>query len=538
MQDDGWERLAWPVLAERSWRVAGGLIDGGVRRGEVVAIIGGTSPAVVAGFFGAMLAGAIPSLCPPPDRLGERERYETHLIRMLQALDAGCVLAAPGLEPAARSLAGRAGVRTLALTELHDAAPATAPRRPAELALVQFTSGSSDHPRPIPVSFSALDANVDAIRRWLGMGSDDRVASWLPLHHDRGLIGCLITPTAASCELQLMTPAQFVRSPLRYLRCFDNARARLSAMPGFGLEQVLRRVRPEMLGDLALHGWRTLIVSAERLAPDLLRRFEALLSPAGFSERTLRPAYGLAEATLAVTGLGRQQRWREVVIPAGVTPGETVVAPAHGVRERAARQHVVGCGRPLAGVAVRIADDAGAPLPDGRLGEILIDGPWSTRTLAAGDEGFVDGGELFVLGRLGDGLKISGRFVFAEGTESDIVAAGLSPGRTAVILGHDGDDATAVAVLECAGDTEVSQAYAVLRRRTDGVRSTVIVVGRGAIPRTTSGKPRAARPLERLHHTATATTHPPARPPALQDGSSSGATPCMRVPSPSGPSRT
>jgi acyl-CoA synthetase (AMP-forming)/AMP-acid ligase II len=492
--EDGWERFAWSALADRAWRVAGGLIDAGVTRGDVVAIVGDASAAFVAGLFGAMLAGAVPAPCPPPLLFGDPAAYEAHLIGKLLSAEAAWLLAGPNLEPVLSRLARRVGVPMLGLADLQRAAAVALPRRPVEHALLQFTSGSSGRPRPIPVSFAALGANVEAIRGWLGIRPQDSVTAWLPVHHDMGLVGCLITPAAAGSQLQLMSPEQYVRSPLRYLRCFHDGRSQLSAMPAFGLGQILRRVRPEMVAGLDLSDWRTLIVGAERLDADLMRRFEDLLAPAGFSPRTLRPAYGLAEATLAVTGVSTEARWRHVVTTSQAAVGDRIDASASASASESAagpRQCVVGCGRPLAGVTVRIADEAGRPLPDGRLGEIVVDGPWSEMGLYTGDAGFLDGGELFVLGRLGDGLKISGRFVFAEDIESELAAVGLPKWRVAVLLGHDGSNATAVAVLESpADDAEVATATAVLRRRAAGARVLAITVPRGTIPRTTSGKPR------------------------------------------------
>ncbi|MGO9954554.1 MAG: AMP-binding protein [Solirubrobacteraceae bacterium] len=489
--EDSWDRLSWRELAELAWRVAGGLIEDGVERGDRVALVAGATPAFVAGLFGALLAGAVPSPWPLPILFQSREHYETHLAGLLRAAAPARVLAAPHLEAQIGAVAAAVGVRMVPLAELCGAAALACARPPATLALVQFTSGSSGRPRPVPVAPAALDANIAAIRRWLGMTANDATASWLPVHHDMGLIGCLLTPAAVGSDLLLMAPEEFVRQPLRYLHCFDHGAARLSAMPGFGLEYILRRVPPEALSGLALGGWRTLIVGAERLHAAVLRRFERLLAPFGFSSCALAPAYGLAEAALAVTGLPVAERWRSVAIGPSPTLGKRVPTG-----ECADSDRVVGCGRALSGVRVRIVGTEGVPVRDGALGEIVVDGACTPGPVATGDAGFLRDGELFVLGRLGDGLKLHGRFVFAEDIEADLVAAGLKPHRVAAILGHDRGRATAVALLEDSSGSAVSSATAVLRRRAAGAHLVVLPVPRGAIARTTSGKPRR-RPLWR-----------------------------------------
>ena len=233
-----------------------------------------------------------------------------------------------------------------------------------------------------------------------------------------------------------MRPEDFLRAPLRYLECFADGRARLSAMPTFGLAHLVKRVRSDQLDGLDLRGWRTLIVGAERVRRRALRRFEALLGPAGFAPTALAPAYGLAEGTLAVTG-PRTDRWRSA--PLLDDPGV----------------EVVGCGTPVLGAEVTIVDDQGVVVPDGTAGEIVVGGPSvaegyldpgavaerGTRfvdgRLVSGDAGFVLDGELFVLGRLGDSLKLRGREVFAEELEAVLDRHGIPARRVAALLGHD-----------------------------------------------------------------------------------------------------
>jgi acyl-CoA synthetase (AMP-forming)/AMP-acid ligase II len=264
-------------------------------------------------------------------------------------------------------------------------------------------------------------------------------------------------------------------------------------MPAFALDHIVRRVPAEALAGLDFSAWRAIIVGAERIAAGSLDRFAARLAPYGLAREALLPAYGLAEATLAVTGLPLREGWQAV-------PGDATGAP------------VVGCGRPLAGVQVGVVDEAGEAVPDGRTGEIVVGGRSVTagyhtgiagsagsadpaapggRTVRTGDAGFLRDGQLYVLGRLGDALKIRGRLVVAEDLDAALVAGlGVAAGRVATVLGGDVRGDTAVVVLERPHADWLPAVAALLRPHLDGVPVVTVAVPVGAVPRTTSGKPR------------------------------------------------
>jgi acyl-CoA synthetase (AMP-forming)/AMP-acid ligase II len=484
--------------------VAGGLIDAGVRRGEVVTIVERSSPQFVASLFGAMLAGATPSPVAPPLAFQDDDQYASHVAGLLTAAQPSILLTGAALRDAIAPLAEQSRVPVLADIEELIAAPADlrAPG-PAELALLQFTSGTSGCARGVRVPFRSLDANVRAIRQWLDMTPTDATASWLPVHHDMGLIGCLLTPVANGSDLWLMSPEQFVHSPLRYLRCFGTDGAHLTAMPCFGLRYITRRVTPEALHAFDFGAWRAIIVGAERLDPHAFEQFHALMATAGLRRSALLPAYGLAEATLAVTGLSPGEMWRSVEIdPATLIPGAEVELDAGRDFQR-----VLGCGRSLVGVEATVRDDDGVPLPDGVVGEIFVAGDsvaagyatpddGSSPTVIAdsvvrtGDAGFALDGELFVLGRLGDALKIRGRAVFAEELEALVIAVGIPGHRVAAVLGEHFGEPTLVLVLEDAEEAWLWRTMPLLRRRTAGANMIFVDAPRGTIERTSSGKPR------------------------------------------------
>jgi acyl-CoA synthetase (AMP-forming)/AMP-acid ligase II len=275
-------------------------------------------------------------------------------------------------------------------------------------------------------------------------------------------------------------------------------------------------VAPEALEELDFSGLRGMVIGAERIDARVLDDFARLLAPNGLDRRALLPAYGLAEATLAVTGLPVDEGWSSARLDpsslvmderiASLGNGGTVEAVQGGVDESAGGTVVVGCGRPLAGVVIAIASENGASLPELHVGEIVVRGAsladgyvgdaettltrLTEGTLWTGDAGFLLDGQLYVLGRLGDSMKVRGRVVFSEDLEVGLAAAGAPRQRIAVLLGVHAGNPTVVLLVEDTEPSWRSAAEALLHQRTDGAVALIITVPRGTIARTSSGKPR------------------------------------------------
>lgn len=494
-----WEWWEYEDLAAFARRIAAGIAASGIRRDDRIVVVERTGPEFVAVLYGIMLAGAIPCPVAPPHLFQNADLYARHLHAVGEAARPSMVITADSL--AERLVFDGCETRVRTAAELA-AADEAAAGPPASFGLLQFTSGSSGRVKGVRVPVAALAANVAAISSWMEMAEGDATASWLPVHHDMGLIGCLLTPVAQQRDLWLLEPADFIRDPARYLACFNAPGAVMTAMPPFGLEYIVRRVRPESLAGSDFSGWRALIIGAERIDVDVLNRFMALMRPFGFDRRALLPAYGLAEATLAVTGLALREELRTVpVASALVSLGEQVMSAGPDV------QPVVGCGRVVDGVTVAVCDEAGEPLPDRHVGQIVVRGAsvaegyvrgegtasltqWRDGALWTGDAGFMDDGQLFVIGRLGDAMKVRGRTVFAEDIESALVEVGVPRHRAAVLLGSSARGATAVVLLERPEHGWIEVAASAVRRITESVSIVILEVPRRSISRTTSGKPK------------------------------------------------
>jgi acyl-CoA synthetase (AMP-forming)/AMP-acid ligase II len=513
--DSRWRPYSYEELAHLVMSAAAHLADRGVRRGDVVSVMTDTGAEFVAGFFGALACGATPSPVAPPLITDKPGAYNSHLLHILTAARPKVVLTTPDL--AARIESAFPEGMPCALLSVTADGLASCGREIAtvtvgETALLQFTSGSSGPPKGVLIPVPALEANIRAILGWVQLGQDDPTASWLPAHHDMGLIGNLLTPVVNGSDLWNMRPLDFVRSPVSWLECFGLSGARLTAVPNFGLAYVARKVNSEMLTGMDFSGWRTVIIGAERIDGDVLDKFARLLAPHGFSSGSFQPAYGLAEATLAVTGVPLRQQPRVLAIDRrSLTPGGRVVLAPDQAGAWWTMQ-VVGCGYPLGAATVRITGPDGGELGDGCFGEIVTEGPsvasryvgdtdLSTVTtidgglLRTGDAGFLLDGELFVVGRLGDSVKRRARMVFAEDLEALLLEIpDVRRARPIVLLGtHEGIE-TAVVVADCPPGPWIDEAVRSVRQHAEDIDVALCAVSKGTVLRTSSGKPRR-RPL-------------------------------------------
>ncbi len=505
---DDWTRHSYAELAAASRRVAAGLLARGVRRGDVVVLILRSGEPFVASLYGTMAAGATPSPVGPPSIFHDAQAYQEHLARVVAIARPTLVVTEQRIHATIASAVRRvcgAGVATVPFEELRQHEEVER-QKPAEVGLLQFTSGSSGSPKGVAVPFRALQANVDSISSWLRLEPDTGSAHWLPFHHDMGLIGGLITPVTHQQRLWNLRPGDFVRSPARYLRCVSELRLEIGTMPNFGLEQVVERVGAAELEGLDLSCWRAVVIGAERLNPLVFERFTELLRPYGFRSEAMMPAYGLAEATLAVTGLALDR-----------APSYRTLDGAPATREDIARgDAMVGCGTPLAGTRVRVVDEDHREVPDGVAGEIVVygdslyagyrtaetpgsepsaagldtPGTGAPAELRTGDAGFVADGQLYVLGRFGDALKVRGVKVFAEDVEVAVCGLGIASYQVAVLLGSHEGMPVAVAVVERLDPALGDRVRARVTALTGDAHVLVIGAPPRTILRTTSGKPR------------------------------------------------
>ncbi|HEV2370661.1 MAG TPA: AMP-binding protein [Streptosporangiaceae bacterium] len=509
-----WEFHSYAALAAGIRRVAALLHESGATPGEPVSLMLSESRDFITGFIATMLAGAVPSPVAGPLTFRGKDVYARHVAGVLEVARPSLVLTDQALAGTVAETGWEGKAVRLDWSNLPDAADV--PRRPLPaVALLQFTSGSSGRPRGVRVSPDSLDQNLTAIVEWSGLAPQEVFTSWLPLHHDMGLVGALLCPMVQQADLFLITPDQFVRDPMRWVACMGSGGATMTTSPSFGYSYAARRLKPEQLAGMDFSRVRVAILGAERIDPVGVAAFTALTGPYGFRAESLVAAYGLAEATLAVTGVRPGDGATIIRLgEGGLRTGEPVEVAGQarlGSDQVTGVGWLTGCGAPLAGVSVAVVDDDGAVLPDGRFGEIVVSGEsvalgYQTGTassaeaatefaadgLRTGDSGFIRDGDLYVVGRIGDSLKVRGRKVHAEDLEQRLAeATGLRTDRCAVVAGTIGDQDVVVALVEDTGTSWLDRVVAMLRSATgDSVALAVFHGRRGCVERTSSGKPR------------------------------------------------
>jgi acyl-CoA synthetase (AMP-forming)/AMP-acid ligase II len=287
--------------------VAAELADRGIGRGDNVAIMLPTSRDFFLVFAGILLAGATPTPIYPPFRADRIAEYAERQSAILANAGARLLVTFREAEHVARLLKPRvasleAVATATALIESRAAAPLGAQlhSRGEDLALLQYTSGSTGNPKGVMLSHANLLANVRAIGEALAIRSDDVGVSWLPLYHDMGLIGAWLMPLYFGLPVVIQSPLAFLARPVRWLRAFDRYRGTIGAAPNFAYELAAAKVSEADLEGLDLSSWRAALNGAEPVLPATLDRFAERFARNGFRRETLLPVYGLAESSVAL----------------------------------------------------------------------------------------------------------------------------------------------------------------------------------------------------------------------------------------------
>jgi acyl-CoA synthetase (AMP-forming)/AMP-acid ligase II len=333
----------------------------------------------LAAFFGCLCADvvAVPAYPPEPARLA---RTLPRLRAIVADAHPSAVLTTGLVRAAADLVAAQAPELAvppwLATDELAPIAPAGARAAvaPDDVAFLQYTSGSTGTPRGVMVSHRNLLENIRLIVRGYGLREDDEVfVGWLPVYHDMGLIANLLTSVRLGVPCVLMSPADFLRRPMRWLRAIDRYRGTTSGGPNFAYDLCVRRSTPEERASLDLSSWRVAFNGAEPVRASTLRRFADAFAPARFHADAFSPSYGLAETTLYVSGGTKQGPPRELALDAdALARGRARLAAPADPRPRA----VVSCGLVIDPGRVAIVDtERRVEVEPGAVGEIWVRGP-------------------------------------------------------------------------------------------------------------------------------------------------------------------
>jgi thioester reductase-like protein len=461
---------------DRQARVFAALLQNYARPGERACLIFPQSLDFIIAFLGCLYAGvvAVPTYLPS---LGKASGTSTTFTAIAKDARPVLVLTTSRLWPKMSSLFANVpeleNVRWLTTDDATHASAADwrEPRLSSDdIAFFQYTSGSTSFPKGVVVTHGNLLSNLRAICGATDNSEDSAGVTWLPMFHDMGLIACVLQPIYAGFHTYVMSPAAFLQSPFRWLNAITRFRLRTSCGPNFAYDLCVAKITAEQRERLDLSSWKLAACGAEPVHARTIEKFTAAFEPCGFRKEAFYPCYGLAEATLMVSG-GPSTRPPVVLPVRGEDLRRDRVATISATDPDAAL--LVGCGRLVPATRVAIVDPASCrERAVGSIGEIWIGGPgvahgyWNRiaeteqtfhATLAdtgegpflrTGDLGFLDGDELFVTGRLKDLIIIDGRNHYPQDIELTVenscpsIAAGCC---AAFSIEHQGTEKLVIA---------------------------------------------------------------------------------------------
>ncbi|WP_343676521.1 AMP-binding protein [Paraburkholderia heleia] len=529
--------LTYGALFQRASHAANALRALGVDPGARVALMLPTGTDYFVAFAALMLCGSVAVPIYPPTSLAQLEEHVERHASILANAQVSALVASASLGTVAHML--RLKVPTLhqlvssaALVPTQSEQYAQPPfirTATHDLALLQYTSGSTGEPKGVMLSHANLLSNIRAMGERMKVQPADKLVSWLPLYHDMGLIGAWLAPLYFGFPLVAMSPLAFLARPAIWLETISQHRATITAAPNFAYDWCARRVPGRQIAGLDLRSLRFAFCGSEPVNPGTLRAFADRFAPFGFDARAITPVYGLAENTLAVTfpAPSRGLRIDLVQREALSIRGEALAARAEDDPLA-----LVACGYPLAQTGLRIVDDNRQPLAERRIGHIEFRGASATAGyyrnagqtarlthdgwLDSGDLGYLADGELFVTGRTKDLIIRAGRHIFPDELEYALAQlSGVEPGGVAACGEPDPRAGTERLVLivetsmrEAAGRAELqTRVNAVARRLCGAPAERIMLVAPQSILRTPGGKIRRAATIERLRHGA-----PPEKP--------------------------
>jgi acyl-CoA synthetase (AMP-forming)/AMP-acid ligase II len=501
-----------PQVFENATRWAGRLKALGVRRGDRVAILMESRVRTIEALLGTFLLRAAVVPLAAPRGLTASHRAIERLSGALRASGAKVLLGGPSAlaRIPAEAFSGL-GVAQAGLADPGTVAANPERGDPADLALVQYTSGSTGAPRGAAISQANLLANLDDIVRSLELTCEDRCVDWLPLYHDMGLIGSVLVAIAAGASSVLIAPESFVVRPTIWLETFTSRAGTYAPAPNFGYQLCAARVSDQALKKLDLRSWRVALTGAEPVRIETIEAFTARFAPCGFRPDAFLPVYGMAESTLAVAFPPLRRGAKVEVVDAEVRSTGPVERP----RAEAGRT-VVSVGRAFPGSELRVVDVDGSPVPERVEGEIVLRGPSvmsgyfsdpeaTARTirdgwLHTGDMGFIADEELFITGRLKAVLIRAGEKYHAEDLERAAErVVDVRTGCSAAFAVERSSIDEIVLIVERAAratvdPTQLARKVADEVRRAEGVAANAVhVVTPGQVPKTSSGKVQRER---------------------------------------------
>lgn len=509
------EALPYRDMKAQAEALARRMLASGLVRGDRVAIIAESDGDFMRAFAACQFAGLVPAPLPLPAAFGGKDAYIDHIRRMMQGASAAAALSPANLADwvaAAADGLGMKAVGTLAVFDGVDGSGIELPTiGPDDLCYLQFSSGSTRFPLGVAVTQRALMANAHAITaHGLKITKDDRCVSWLPLYHDMGLVGFLLTPMVCQVSIDYLPTREFARRPLLWLSLITRNRGTLSYSPSFGYELAARRAETASTEGLDLSTWRGAGIGGDMVRPRVMRKFAETFANRGFKAQAFVPSYGMAEASLALSFAPLDTGVVTDLVDLDRLENEGVAVPPNADTQRSREFVLNGPVLPLHELEIR--DPDGRILPEKRVGRVFTRGPSLMREyldrpeetaavlspegwLDTGDLGYLCDGQIVITGRAKDLILVNGRNIWPQDLEwsAEHAVESLRSGDV-VAFSVDKDAGEDVTVLVQCRATQpdareaLTAAVSGVLRSAHGVEVTVVLVPPHSLPQTSSGK--------------------------------------------------
>ncbi len=515
------ESLSFGTFQRLSHRAAGWMVDAGVEIGDTVILLIRHPALLMVVFWGAVLRGAVPTILAYPNFKMDREKYAFGLAGVTAKTRSRLVIADSEFPPdlsALIDLPGGSSLREISRQAVEASLPFTSDPRinPDHPVLLQHSAGTTGLQKGVMLSHRQVLRQLRKLARHLELHRTDRIASWLPLYHDMGLIACFLLPLVAGLPMVVQTPDDWVLRPLSFLQIVTRFRATRSWLPNFAFAFLSRSARPAQLVGLDLSSLQSLINCSEPVTDAAMNSFYETFKDHGLSASAMETSYAMAENVFAVTHSVRgRPAARFAVDRSCLTPGK-VIRPTGDLGRSLT---LVSSGTCLEDTELQVRVH-NRRLGEGEVGEIwvrsdclfdsyvesadleeVLEGDW----FKTGDVGFLSRGELYVLGRLDDVMIIGGRNVYSTDVE-EVVSRhpSIHAGRVVAfgIASRESGTQDLIVIAELNRIAELVEILAAERELHERIVSDlgiapriVRVVAPGWIVKSTAGKParRATR---------------------------------------------
>ena len=517
------ETISFQDLIATAVRQANGMLAWGLQPGEFVGIMLPTGREFFEAFFGTLVAGGIPVPMYPPVRLSQLEEHLRRQAGILRNSEAALLLV-PSEGKALTSLFGSQieclrGVSTVEDMRGSSASSPAVQRYPDDLAMLQYTSGSTGDPKGVMLTHANLLANIKAMGEAIDASSKDVFVSWLPLYHDLGLIGAWFGSLYHAIPVVIMSPLRFIVRPESWLWAIHRNAATLSAAPNFAFELCVNKIKDTDIEGLDLSSLRMVANGAEPVSVETIRKFTERFGSYGFRPEAMTPVYGLAECSVGLAFSTVSQKPIVDLVDRTALQKNEFAAPADSTESHP--MSFVSCGTPLNGHQIRIVDELDHELPERHQGRLEFKGPSATqgyyrdpeKTNAiirdgwrdSGDLAYIADGNLFLTGRTKDIIIKGGHNIYPQEIEEAVGnLPAIRKGCVVAFASTDIDSGTERLIVVAETRSTDPSKYAELEHEVGQTVSDilgmpadrVIIAAPHAVPKTSSGKIRRSTTRE------------------------------------------